>query len=161
MPIETVNALNAFFMETKANNVLTGEFTKVLYSDHTVTMNGIYVDVPICTFAGTEAVFDPAKNAPFVRAVHELERALLLKYASSHHTPKNLVYGLHRAFMRGRVKVYMDPWRVGAVWTARGCVLKISGVWETDSSVGVTYKFMETRLEDAPAADAPTSAPTT
>ena len=39
------NYNNVFFMEKRNNMLLSGNFTKLLYSDENVTLNSIYVDV--------------------------------------------------------------------------------------------------------------------
>jgi len=38
---------NIKFLDTKRNNIMDGEFTKILYSDKCVTLNGVYVICPL------------------------------------------------------------------------------------------------------------------
>ena len=38
---------NIKFLDTKRNNIMDGEFTKILYSDKCVTLNGVYIICPL------------------------------------------------------------------------------------------------------------------
>jgi hypothetical protein len=41
---------NTFFLETKKNILMDGNFTKIIYSDELVTLNGIYLLFPILNY---------------------------------------------------------------------------------------------------------------
>lgn len=110
-------------------------------------MNGIYVNIPICVSYTTETspreiVFDVFKNSHFIEAIRDLETQLLTKYSSAKKITKAFNYGLHRIFSRGKLRVF---WQNRDETGTPSYIIKISGVWETASAIGVTYKFIETR----------------
>jgi hypothetical protein len=76
----------------------------------------------------TNIQFNIYNNAELIVSLQQIEYTLLSSI--NHKTP---VYGLYNELISGRITVhdYADT-----------IVLKISGIWETETTCGVTYKFV-------------------
>ena len=79
-------------------------FSKLLYSDSTVTMDAIY----LCTSTSTN--YD------------DVEHSILDTYNSN----KRRTLGIHKYFAKHTHKK----------------IIKISGIWETETSIGLAFKLM-------------------
>jgi len=219
------------FLDTKCNNMMKGEFTKVMYSDDFVTLNGIYlfcplfllptfqeysirrlttetatysfnpnkppiilsnknhnlisekyngaksgndilsensqvvtstiepkvdsvsVDNEVDMYRRTERIkniisFQPnyPSNIPVIHQFSLFEKHLLDYYKQYTFCTKKPVYLLQTQLLSGSAKFYRDlnentlnrhsPNEVHYV-------IKISGIWEADTTIGITYKFLE------------------
>jgi hypothetical protein len=148
-------------LDTKKNIIMDGSFTKLLYSTDFATMNGIYMRIPLVfhneTKMNSKVVlhFSPANQANwgFYKELCRFEHdviAAFRTYASSQKTP---VYAMREYFKFGTVKIFRSPTHARVAHegeTESVCVLKISGIWETENSVGVTYKIVEMLRGEAP-----------
>jgi hypothetical protein len=221
--ISTFNPNHLFFLDTKKNMVIDGKFTKLVYSDSIVSLNGLYLYCPIdILHSSTTTGCDPrslttgcdhtASNARPVRekgrimvrdddgnptlSVRESEDITSLTSRSSWSTtrytndqgymvvtkkipilfsilnPTNIqimkelnrieheileyyneyfkinkvnVYSLRNQLKSGNIrvvhKVTTDVSDPKNYHTKRPLVVKISGIWETDMNVGITFKF--------------------
>jgi hypothetical protein len=109
-------------------------FARIVYSNNIITTAGIHfkLDIKGATMekrsAKTNFQFNIYNNSCLIASVEQIERALLSTIDA-----KTPVYGLHNELVSGRIAVhdYTDT-----------IVLKISGVWETDTNCGITYKFV-------------------
>lgn len=109
-------------------------FMRIVYSNNIITTTGIHLKLDIKgasidkRFNKTNIQFNIYNNADLIAVVQHIERSLLS--AIKNKTP---VYGLYNEFVSGRITVhdYTDI-----------IVLKISGIWETETNCGVTYKFV-------------------
>jgi hypothetical protein len=156
-----------FFTEKKKNIIMDGYFTKLVYSNASFATNGIYVfisfthrklyDGHLAThFRETsteEAVghkyyihFDPytLDNRQYTERMFDLEDRILSLYTPSNPSKKK-VFSLKTQLLNGILKIHYDtttPEHLSQ--DVRSTYhLKISGVWETAVSYGITYKFTD------------------
>ena len=146
------------FLEKKRNIIMDGVFTKIIFSDEFITMNGLYINCPMQFQVSNDKInkhvlyFQPynAVNISLLKSYSEIEKQILEYYKEYYVCAKSPVYSLHNQLYSGNAKVYksfnssecISP-PPGFPQMNKKYVLKISGVWETDRNVGITYKFLE------------------
>ena len=162
LDVKCVDLENIYFLETKKNMIMNGMFTKLIYTTENYTMNGLYIYLPVETLSPTRWVY---QNAAFMIEKQILEMYSKLNTARSKKTPS---YGLSNYFpvksyntidsflftpLRAQSASPHSPAPEGNI-SAQRCknekkmtkhyMLKISGIWETASDYGITYKIIET-----------------
>jgi hypothetical protein len=150
------------FLDKKRNIIMDGEFTKIVFSDEFITINGVYINCPILfqTIGDRNLLnknivyFQPynAVNTPLLKIYTEMEKQILDYYKEFYDSTKMPVYSLHNQLYSGNAKVYRSFQSTDQVNVPPGFpphpkkyVIKISGIWETDRNIGITYKFLEFR----------------
>jgi hypothetical protein len=92
-------------------------------------------------YSKTSIEFD-THHSHNVKCIHDiclLEESILVQYQRMKPTNKLAVYNLKNHLQNGCIKVQnscnCDP-------TSTTVILKISGIWETDNTYGITFKFL-------------------
>ena len=146
--LDQVNLQNLFFLDSKKNIIMDGKFTKILYSDELLTTNGISVIIPFHnttidkTYNKTMLKFQTSDSSN-VRITNELariEKYILEYYKQISSNTKSATTTLNDHMKNGNVKIYRDS--ISSA-NAKNVIVKISGIWEDQTCVGLTYKFME------------------
>lgn len=139
--IDNYNPQYVLFCETTKNNIIPdSEFVRILYSSPIMTLSGIYLYVHIddlsCDkfYNKHKCIFNISAHKDTINKLKMLEESILTSLKLPNHTP---LYKLHDQLSVGNIKT-MDP-----IETSSGLdfVLKISGIWVTDTNYGLTYKF--------------------
>jgi len=164
-------------LETKPNNIMPGEFTKILYSNDFVSLNGLYIVCPLdlqqsqstmsksLHFSKQSTVskkpaypdstpnfvyFQPSlpENAQCIRQLKLFEERLLTYYSEYAFCIKRPVCLLHNVLSNGSFKYYYDRNDTNRTMDETSesktrYVIKISGIWETVDTFGITYKFLQ------------------
>lgn len=145
--LEQLSLQNLFFMDSKKNIIMDGKFTKVLYSDDLLTTNGVSIVIPFHntsldkTYNKTMLKFqtsDPT-NAKLCSELAWIEKYILDYYKQITSNTKTSTTTLNDHMNNGNVKIYRDS----NATSIKHVVIKISGIWEDQTRVGLTYKFME------------------
>jgi len=143
--IDQYNTNSIYFCEPIKNNVIVnGSFTRILYSADIFTMNGIYLLVPLTDvtfekyYQKYKCIFNSHNNIKITNKICEIEYNLLKKTSCviKNKTPQ---YKLLEQFKNSHIKIISDTMPVAT--SATSFLLKISGIWETETQYGVTYKF--------------------
>ena len=146
--LDQVNLQNLFFLDSKKNIIMDGKFTKILYSDELLTTNGISVVIPFHnttidkTYNKTMLKFQTSDsiNIRIANELSRIEKYILEYYKQISNNTKSATTTLNDHIKNGNVKIYRDS----IVSTnAKSVIIKISGIWEDQTRVGLTYKFME------------------
>lgn len=137
------NYNNVFFMEKRNNMLLNGNFTKLLYSDENVTLNSIYVDVIMkYNYAKihnkTIIQININKNLEIIEKFSIIEEELLNYYTQLNNINKRSIHTLKDNLLSGNIRIYKQN-----NYNNARLFLKISGIWETDNEIGITYKFID------------------
>lgn len=141
--IEQYDANNIFFCEPIKNNVMTeGNFIRILYSPHNITFNGIYLLITLndisCEkyYTKYKCNFSTILHKDIINNIKNIEEDLLKKYEIYNKTPQ---YKIFEQLKNGNFKIFtnIDNMHVCSF------ILKISGIWETHSNYGLTYKFIK------------------
>ena len=139
---------NIFFLDSKKNIILDGKFTKIINSDEFFTTNGIYISVPL-NYSCVEKMSNknllkfPAVNKLNMKIILELsqiEQSILEYYKHLSNCNKIAVFSLSDNMKNGCVKLYREYFSNNV---SKNYVVKISGVWEDQSRIGLTYKFLD------------------
>ena len=139
--IDKYDSRYVLFCEKTKNNIIPdSEFVRILYSTPIMTLSGIYLYVHIddlsCDkfYNKHKCIFNISAHKDTISKLKMLEESILSSLNISNHTP---LYKLHDQLSVGNIKT-MDP-----IETSSGLdfVLKISGIWVTDTNYGLTYKF--------------------
>lgn len=188
------------FLDKRNNTIMEGDFTKLVYSDDCITLNGLYVRFPIHCISSPNLFtsipivnsfavktqdrvlppppgllypvdlsinthrkpqtqshytnklvvsFHPSHpiNAPIVQDLLLFEKSLIEYYKQYTGCSKIPVYSLRNQILAGYMKFYRDS-LANTVSTVTShdhvhYVIKISGIWETRDTVGLTYKLLE------------------
>lgn len=135
---------NISFLEKKVNMIMDGFFVKLSYSDECMTMNGTFIELPVITsmnaFQPKNILqFDPIINKEWIHKLSIIEKQIIQYYMFFFGiSNKSANYSLKQQFQNGSIKYYKDYVTKGTTY-----YIKISGIWETSSEVGVTYKIIE------------------
>ena len=142
--IEQYNHNNVHFCEPFKNNVMVnGSFIRILYSTKLFTMNGIYLSVPLNDvmfekyYQKYKCTFNGQSNLKVTDKICIVESKLLQKAGT---IIKNKIpqYKIQEQLKNSHVKIFSDD----TPKPSSSCfLLKISGIWETETHYGVTYKF--------------------
>lgn len=140
------NIKNVFLHEPVKNILKTGcEFMKVIYSNKSFVMNGVYVDV---AFKNTEIQrrkdtykmrVDKIQNREILDIISRIEKDLLDLLPSE----LSKIYSLRSEYDKMRqLKKYGDMELASGIHRNLMCTLRIFGVWRDSTRCGLNYQFM-------------------
>ena len=146
---------NIQFLETKPNIIMNGVFTKIIFSDAHITLNGIYILFPvrIHSLQKNFASFDPttAENRASIETIVSIEQKIVEYFRQVYYRdePAHLI-SVRKQLQQGIIKLsHLLPNDALAQQTAipfsteGRIILKISGIWENQTTIGLTYKFIQ------------------
>jgi hypothetical protein len=145
---------NIYFLETKKNIIMDGNFTKLIFSNEFFIMNGIYILFPI-DHNGSEKImnktqirFNPFQqyNQTLINEFSKLEKSILEYYKQTRICNCKIVPLLQKQMLIGFMKTnkeYKNQFLINENNKNLLYVLKISGIWETKDEIGLTYKLFE------------------
>ena len=139
------NCENIQYLDTKKNIIMNGNFTKIIYSDNNITLNGIYIH---CPFTIEQLENSLQKNIvfnldtePILNKIISIETTILDYYKHKFNIALLPQYLLFNQIINQHIKLYNKNNGVFKNSNSQ-IVLKISGVWENAESFGLTYKFI-------------------
>ena len=137
-----------YYLDTDKNMLMEGLFTKIMYTHSYFTMNGLFFYFPI-QYSYIESCtdkyyihFDPnnTPNKDILDVVLKLETQILLHYASFTNRRKMSNMTMYKQLLKGKIRIHESS---PANMNTCQYILKISGIWETDTEFGITYKWLE------------------
>jgi hypothetical protein len=132
------------FCEPIKNNIMNdGNFIRILYSANNFTLNGVYLFITlkdvVCEkyYNKYKCIFNVNNHKDLIEKIRSIEETILKKLENVFYNkfPQNKIY---EQFKNGFIKVFQEIQNKSSV----NFILKISGVWEINSSFGLTYKFI-------------------
>tara|TARA_B110000967_G_C18901559_1_gene575735 strand:- start:3058 stop:3528 length:471 start_codon:yes stop_codon:yes gene_type:complete len=145
--LNDIKSYNICFLEQKQNIIMDGSFTKINYLNEDITMNGTYIYFPI-----NHTSFDIRDNKHYIKFnyTHEtkltefitFESNILDYYNISHNNNKTKNLLLSKQIHSGYMKFYKNNINLNS--KNNFFTLKISGIWENASNIGLTYKLLLT-----------------
>lgn len=117
--LDQFNIKSVIFMETNNNKVIKGLFSNVIYTDSDVIFSGIYIQLPNLCDANRNVV---------TQQMTQLENKVMEHYKSFFSVDKEPFY-THK---------FHFP-----VDNSQSFILKISGLWESDTHYGVNHKIIQ------------------
>jgi len=141
------NDMYVFFCEPIKNNIIiNGNFIKILYSTPNVVLNGIYLFLSfkniLCEkyFNKNKYIFsvNDEHNSEIINYIQHVETSLLNKINIKNKIPLNKMY---EQIKQGFIKIFNEDKITNNL--NNDFLLKISGLWESETCYGVTYKFIK------------------
>ena len=129
--IENFNKSNIFIMPPIKNTLIhEGLFYKLLYSNSLFTSNGIYVKISLIDtkYINGRLNYDISKNSKILNKIVNIENYILEKV----NTDKKTHHKIYDQIKTGNIKSNNNS----------EIIIKISGIWENDNSIGVSYKII-------------------
>ena len=145
--LNDIKKYNVSFLEPKKNVIMNGFFTKINFLNELLTMNGIYIYIPIKHYT-----FDSHDTKEYIKFNFKdnnlsdffiFESNILDYYNECHNCTKNKKLLLTTQLQNGYMKYYKN--NVNLNTSDVFFTLKISGVWESDIHIGLTYKLLLTK----------------
>ena len=144
LDINNIDIINVSFLEKKDNTIVEGIFSKIIYTDEFITLNGIFIDFPLEIIPIDKMInknylfFTLHSNYNIISKIQELETKLIDCYNIEKNICKKNVFNLYNQLISGKIKIYNNSYNN----KTDHIVLKISGLWETTNEIGITYKFI-------------------
>ena len=141
--IDQYDENNCFFCEPIKNNVMNdGNFIRIIYSTHNITLNGIYLLLTLNDITSEKYYtkyrcnFNVLNHKDIIDNLKIIEEELLKKCEIKDKIPQ---LKINEQLKNGNLKIFSD------VGNNSVCsfILKISGIWETEDKYGLTYKFIK------------------
>lgn len=139
--ITEFNIDDIYFNKSINNTVLNnGKFTRVLYSTELYTINSLLYNIKIHNltlehnYNKFKCYFSKEKNKDICNKIITMENEIL-EYSGIH--KKKQLY-ISEQLDKGCIKLFDNE----NTKQTKELILKISGIWETDTDYGLTYKFI-------------------
>ena len=131
-----------YFCEPIKNNIMNdGYFIRILYSTHNLVLNGIYLHISLnditCEkyYNKYKCSFNVNINKELIDKIKVIEESLLQKIEINTKVPQMKIY---EQIKNGNIKLFNE-----VNDSCCSFILKISGIWETSTNYGLTYKFIK------------------
>jgi len=150
--ISSLQLINLIFLESKRNIIMDGTFTKIIYSNPSLSLNSIYCYLPIELQSVDKIAnkyflkFYPSSviNMPIVQELSKIEYKIIEYYKQINHINKKTTCLLTKQLYSGNLKIYRDYTDYNSKINKNiQYIIKISGIWETYNEIGITYKIFE------------------
>ena len=85
-------------------------------------------------------------NIPMIQQITRLEKQIIDYYKEYMNSDKTPLYALHTQLISGSTKYYRETYNTNHTNHTnqlKNYVIKISGIWESATTIGITYKFIE------------------
>jgi len=124
----------------KNNIIPDGNFFRIIYSTHDVTLNGIYLEIELknvqCEkhYNKYKYSFNVNEHSNIIDKIKNIEESLLNKIKFN----KKPCFKIYEQFINGNIKLFVECQSNKNIRV----VLKMSGIWENEYNYGLTYKFI-------------------
>lgn len=132
------------FLPSQDNKIIeNSKFIKIFYSSADVSLNGIYVKLDVNNMY-TEKLYNKTllkikKNElRNIDAIIQLEETILHLYSIT----KNREYSLKT--LLNNTEIIINSNLIVRNFNSTDIILKISGIWDNNYKIGITYKFIIT-----------------
>lgn len=170
IPANKIDIRNIYFMEKKKNVIVDGEFVKILYSTPEFEMNGLYIfsefgqllQRPRLDGSSKKTtqphsphqhqkkyiVFNPstAENSNIINLLCQIESGIIFRYIQNKCPSKIASYTLKTQLINGIIKYHSENRMTNSGdhpgQQKERIILKIAGIWETTTHIGITMKFI-------------------
>jgi uncharacterized FlaG/YvyC family protein len=135
------NINNVFYQNSIPNTVMEqANFIRILYSNELITINGVFIKINMkinnieAFYNKYKCIFNANENTETTNAIKEIERQIIDNYQSN----KTPVYKIREQLNSMSIKIFTET---NVRQIPSEFILKISGLWETPTEYGITYKF--------------------
>lgn len=143
--VKNINQYNedyVYFLEPIKNNIMiNGNFIRIIYSNALFVLNGIYININF-NFTSIDKYynkykcsFDVTQYREIIDKLQFIEYGLIKKISIFGKIPQFKIY---EQLKNGNIKVFSET----SNKICNSLLLKIAGIWETETEYGLTYKFL-------------------
>lgn len=135
----------------KRNNIVEGDFSKIIYSTETFSQDGLYL---ICNLKDIVVENNNEKditikydfvshntNNKMIQELASIEKQILKSYMNENNCRKKRSYVLNNKLVHGKMKIYKSS-DTQYLYNNINVIVKISGIWETHTDIGLAVKFV-------------------
>lgn len=141
--IDTFDSNNVYFLDSVKNTIMNeSNFIRIIYSTDLFMLNGIFLKINLKItnsdkyYNKHKYTFDYNNNKSEIEKITSIEKAILHKLDLKDKSP---VFRIEEQLINENIKLFSDiPFKN----IENQFILKMSGVWETDTEYGIIYKFM-------------------
>ena len=142
---------NIIFLESKRNMIMDGTFAKIIYSNNNFSLNSIYFNLflEIQTIEKQMNKFFMKYNAntvinnAIIQELSKIEYRIIEYYKQINLINKRTNCILSKQLLTGNLKLYKDYNLSKMNKNYPQYIIKISGIWENNNEIGITYKIIE------------------
>lgn len=130
------DAHHIYFLPSIDNTVIKdSKFIRILYSTSFITLNNVCINIPInlSNISNNYYYFNPFENVDVINKIINIEYKILERYASN----KTKVFSIKETLEKNNIKIVSNRDEI------KFFLLKVSGIWETDDSFGIAFKFLQ------------------
>ena len=143
---------NIFFLDIKENTIMNGKFIKFIYSTEFITLNGLFLEFDILNidhkiYNGKQFLFFKMDSENIIQLYERIENELLdlfieLQISKNNKEihKKNKIQTIYNQLKNGMIKYYNYSDNLS---NKPKYYMKISGIWETTTEIGLTYKIIQ------------------
>ena len=131
-----------YFCDPIKNNIMNnGNFIRIIYSTSFFILNGIYISIQINYtsvdkyYNKFKCSFDATQYKELIEKLKNIEKGLLKKSGIVGKIPQ---YKIYEQLKNSNIKAFSNTFNQ----LDNNILLKIAGIWETDTEYGLTYKFI-------------------
>lgn len=142
--IDDFNERYIHFYPSVKNTVMdNSSFIRLGYSNSLVKLNGVYVELTLKPknvekyFNKSKYFYDYFENQNEINKIIELENIILEKLQYDRYV--NKAHKLKEQLMSNNIRVFCNNEDKEII--TNKILVKISGIWETENSCGLTFKF--------------------
>jgi hypothetical protein len=143
-----------YFLNPKQNIIMDGTFSKIIYSNEYLSLNSIYLYMPLEIQSIDKTMNkniakisnDSMKNTFLIQELIKIENRIIEYYKQTHpnKSNKSVSMSLYKQLSFGVLRLYKEyPAHVQDKKNTLQFILKISGIWESQQEIGITYKIIE------------------
>lgn len=141
-----------YFIEFVKNNVKSNSyFSRIIYSNRFIALKNLYFTFSLKNvtykeqYLKTIIYFDESKNN--LESLYEIERNIINKFIEyrqiyNKDTVIYPTYCIRNQFKLNYIKVFKNTTITNIYSEFTEIYIKISGIWQTDNNVGITFKFI-------------------
>lgn len=142
---------NIIFLESKRNMIMDGTFAKIIYSNQYFSLNSIYFDFTIEILSIEKQMnkfimkYNPTSyaNNTLIQELSKIEYRIIEYYKQINQINKRTNCILNKQLLTGNLKIYKDYNLSKVNKNPPQYIIKISGIWENNNEIGITYKIIE------------------
>ena len=141
--INQYNLDHVYFCDATKNNIMDdSNFIRIIYSNALFSLTGIYIllDINFVSndkyFNKIKCTFDLHNYQSLITQIQNIEINILKKS----NLKKQPQYKIYEQLKNGFIKVFADNHNNNIIYGDK-LLLKIAGIWETETEFGLTYKF--------------------
>jgi hypothetical protein len=144
--VNQFNIKHIYFTKSIENTVLNDSyFSKIIYSNDKMMLNGIYLGITFNNYqiekyeSKQKCIFEYTSNKQLLDKLIDLELSILNKFNFSINKIKKLL--MKEQLEKKFIRLYYDNHY--SKLNNKLILLKISGIWENQDEIGITFKFIK------------------